>query len=106
MTITTIRSRNRVTSVVTIVALLTAFGMLAVFAPADAHAADRPRNDDGRQTTTGIIAILIGLVASTGFMDYTDDACLADGAEISERSISDGTSNTIVFGARACAATR
>jgi hypothetical protein len=104
MTITTIRSRNRVTSVVTIVALLAVFGM---FAPADAHAADRPPND-GRQTTSGIIAILIGLVASpsTGFMDYTDDACLADGVEISERSISDGTSNTIVFGARACAAIR
>lgn len=102
MTITTIRSRNRLTSVVTIVALLTAFGM---FAPADAYAADRPPND-GRQTTSGIIAILIGLVASTGFMDYTDDACLADGVEISERSISDGTSNTIVFGARACAAIR
>jgi hypothetical protein len=102
MTITTIRSRNRLTSVVTIVALLTAFGM---FAPADARAADRPPNDGG-QTTSGIIAILIGLVASTGFMDYTDDACLADGVEISERSISDGTSNTTVFGARACAAIR
>lgn len=52
---------------------------------------------DGRQETRGIIAILIGVVVppSTGFMDYTDDACLA---------ISDGTSNTIVFGARACAA--
>jgi hypothetical protein len=61
---------------------------------------------DGRQTTSGIIAILIGLVASpsTGFMDYTDDACLADGVAASERGISDGSSNTIMFGARACAA--
>ena len=87
MTITTIRSRNRLTSVVTIVALLTAFGMFAVFAPAEARAADRHPNDDGRQTTSGIIAILIGMVASTGFMDYTDDACLADGVEIIIRCI-------------------
>ena len=52
---------------------------------------------DGRQETRGIIAILIGVVVppSTGFPDYTDDACMAS---------SDGTSNTIVFGARACAA--
>jgi hypothetical protein len=52
---------------------------------------------DGSQETRGIIAILIGVVVapSTGFMDYTDDACMAS---------SDGTSNTIVFGARARAA--
>ena len=52
---------------------------------------------DGRQDTRGIIAILIGVVAPapTGFMDYTDDACMA---------ISDGTSNTIIFGERARAA--
>ena len=53
---------------------------------------------DGRQTTTSIIAILIG------FMDYIDDACLADGVEASERGISDGTSNTILFAESACAA--
>ena len=43
---------------------------------------------DGRQETRGIIAILIGVVVppSTGFPDYTDDACMAS---------SDGTSNTI-----------
>jgi hypothetical protein len=52
---------------------------------------------DGRQDTRGIIAILIGVVAPapTGFMDYTDDACLAT---------SDGTSNTIFLAARARAA--
>jgi hypothetical protein len=53
---------------------------------------------DGRQETRGIIAILIGIVAPapTGFMDYTDDACLA--------ATSDGTSNTIFLAARARAA--
>jgi hypothetical protein len=53
---------------------------------------------DGRQETRGIIAILIGVVAPapTGFMDYTDDACLA--------ATSDGTSNTIFLAARARAA--
>jgi len=139
MTITTPRSRSCSTSVVTIVALLAAFGM---FAAANARAADRPLNaidvwetvlqlpiadegdmhfgparvdlrdrnrvtisadvtvtgGDGRQTTSSIIAILIG------FMDYTDDVGLVDGVDASARGISDGTSNTIFFGARACAA--
>ena len=139
MTITDPRSRSRFTSVVTIVALLAAFGMSAA---AHARAADRRLNDveaidlnlelpipdegnmrfgpatvdlqdgnrvkisadvtvtggDGRQTTSGIIAILIG------FMDYTDDVSLAGGVDASARGISDGTSNTIMFEARACAA--
>ena len=94
MTMTTPRSRNRSTPVFTIVALLVAFGM---FSGAPARAADRT---DGRQTTSGIIAILIGAAASpsTGFMEYTDDnPCVANGVELSRRSISDGTSNTVAF---------
>lgn len=75
------------------VALLAAFG---IFAGAPARAADPT---DGRQTTSGIIAILIGAAASLpdGFMDYTDDECAANAVELSRRSISDGTSNTILF---------
>lgn len=115
MTITTPRSRSRFTPVITIVALLAAFG--TSFAASPARAADRPLNaidvwevdlrdrnrvtisadvtvtgSDGRQTTSNIIAVLIG------FMDYTDDACLADGVDASSRGISDGTSNTILLG--------
>jgi hypothetical protein len=57
----------------------------------------------GRQKTSNIIAILIGLVVSpsTGFMDYTDDACVENGVMI---AVPDGTSNTMMFGERACAA--
>jgi hypothetical protein len=60
----------------------------------------------GRHETSGIIATLIGRVVSpsTGFMDYTDDSCMEEGVMISERAVSDGTSNTIMFGERACRA--
>jgi hypothetical protein len=94
---TTPRTRNRSASLFAVAALLAAFGMSAA---ANAHAADPSPADiatDSRREPSGIIAILIGAVAppSTGFMDYTDDACMV---------VSDGSSNTIMFGACACAA--